>query len=1151
MKTTIFLCTVFLNASLNAATIRHDLKVRIEPSQSSLEAEDSIDLSEFAGETVFSLHKGLSPSVVTEGAELKEIDYKDNINIYGAAYNPADAVFTKYSIRLPQGVRTFRIRYGGVINHPPAPQAENYARAFSETPGLITADGVYLSGAAFWYPVFDGSLSTFKIETDLPGSLSRETEVKSPAIAPIGGSSGAKEQNLPEGYDCIAGGEQVSGPAKSGRTLSVWKAVSPQDEITLVCGKYKEYTAEGAGLKLQVFLREPDEELARKYLDAARQYTDMYSGLIGPYPYKKFAMVENFWETGYGFPSFTLLGSKVIRLPFILNSSYPHEILHNWWGGSVFVDYEKGNWCEGLTSYLADYLISESRGKGREYRMTALQKYADYVRSGKDFPLSEFRSRNSSASEAIGYGKTMMFYHMLRTSLGDEKFKAGLRDFYKKYKFKYASFEDLKRTFESQTGKTRLNGFFTQWIDRRGAPELGLKDVRLTRELDGSFGLEFTITQLQDGPAYQLDVPVAVQFENINQPRMLRLLMRKKEEMFQYSSTVRPARLEIDPEFDLFRKLNPLETPPTLSRLLGAEKPLIVLPSAASEANFKAYEAFALAWTKDNANLPEIKKDSELTDLPKDRQIWVLGAENRFAPAIAARLETYGARFSPVRAILNNQEFPPLSSAFVLADSNPENPVYSIGLILAGRPGKLPLLAAKLPHYGKYGYLVFDGEINSLAAGGWEVKNSPLAAVLSDAAPRQKYLTRAPLAAPVSVFSAERIKQNVFYLATGFEGRGQGEPGQEKAYRHIDRMFHRYGLTPLFEDGYTQEWKDSGRTFRNLAGAVKGSGRKDEYVVISAHYDTLPSEKGKVYSGANDNASGVALMLELAGYYSKHPAARSMIFAAFAGEEEDRLGSGYFVRNLPRSFGPQAKADGSAPAQTDGTNASDGRGEAAVTAAKINANINLDSVGRLDGGKLIFINSGSSDKWAPILRGAGFVTGTDYEASKLDLDSSDQRSFIDAGIPGIHALSGTNNDNHKVTDTADRLDYGGMVKEAEFIKEIADYLAGNSGLLTRPGAGTTAAQGAPSAERKASTGLVPSFDWPGKGVKADSVVEGSPLAKTGFKAGDVIIRINDVPTDDLLIYSRELKKFKPGDKVMLTYLSDSLEKTVEVELAAK
>ncbi len=122
------------------------------------------------------------------------------------------------------------------------------------------------------------------------------------------------------------------------------------------------------------FLRKPDQALADRYLDATAQYLEMYRGLLGPYPYSKFALVENFWETGYGMPSFTLLGEQIIRFPFILHSSYPHELLHNWWGNGVFVDLAGGNWCEGLTAYLADHLIAEQRGQGADHRRAILQK---------------------------------------------------------------------------------------------------------------------------------------------------------------------------------------------------------------------------------------------------------------------------------------------------------------------------------------------------------------------------------------------------------------------------------------------------------------------------------------------------------------------------------------------------------------------------------------------------------------------------------------------------------------------------------------------------------------------------------------------------------------------------------------------------------
>ena len=99
------------------------------------------------------------------------------------------------------------------------------------------------------------------------------------------------------------------------------------------------YRESAGAVEALVYLRQKDDALAGKYLEATAQYLEMYRGLIGPYPYGKFALVENFWETGYGMPSFTLLGPQIIRFPFILTSSYPHEILHNWWGNSVFVDY--------------------------------------------------------------------------------------------------------------------------------------------------------------------------------------------------------------------------------------------------------------------------------------------------------------------------------------------------------------------------------------------------------------------------------------------------------------------------------------------------------------------------------------------------------------------------------------------------------------------------------------------------------------------------------------------------------------------------------------------------------------------------------------------------------------------------------------------
>ena len=175
--------------------------------------------------------------------------------------------------------------------------------------------------------------------------------------------------------------------------------------------------------------------------------------MLGDYPFSKFALVENFWETGFGMPSFTLLGPRVIRFPFILESSYPHELLHNWWGNGVYPDYATGNWSEGLTAYLADHLFREMDGTGHEYRKEMLARYKNYVSEGEDFPLSQFTSRNSAATQAVGYGKTLMLWHMLRIELGDELFIDGLRQFYDRYQFQRASFADIENLFSELSGR--------------------------------------------------------------------------------------------------------------------------------------------------------------------------------------------------------------------------------------------------------------------------------------------------------------------------------------------------------------------------------------------------------------------------------------------------------------------------------------------------------------------------------------------------------------------------------------------------------------------------------------------------------------------------------------------------------------------------
>ncbi|MEK6656567.1 MAG: M1 family aminopeptidase, partial [Nitrospirota bacterium] len=673
--------------------------------------EDTITIPKhFPSDFHFFLHAGLNPVSTTS-----------DVKIISKITKKEDASVDFFTIKLPHSTKTFAIKYSGVIHYPIEQDGKEEARGIKQTPGIISEAGVYLEKESYWYPVFNKGLVTFNIQIELP----------------------------PE-WDAVSQGERTLHIKEKNLTRVQWESPEPQDEIYLIAGRFTEYTQQTGKISAMAFLRSPDKGLADKYLNATSQYLLMYEKLIGPYPYKKFALVENFYETGFGMPSFTLLGSKVIRLPFIINSSYPHEILHNWWGNSVFVDYNSGNWSEGLTAYLSDYLIMEQQGKALEYRQTTLQKYADYVSTAKDFPLSEFRMRYSAPTESIGYGKSLLFFHMLRQKLGDKDFTAGLQDFYLKNRFRFASFTDIKKSFED-TSKRDLSIDFKQWVAQAGAPEIRLKDVKVLPDKDG-YLITGYIEQVQKEEAYHLQIPVAVTMENTERSFQTVLNMDKKKMKFSISAPSRPLRIDIDPEFDIFRRLDKAETPPAISQVLGAKEMLIILPSSAPHPLLQAYRDFALSLSNSNDNKTKIALDKEIKKLPSDQAVVILGWENIFLNEMTSLLSKYDISISQTK-----------DHSLVFSARDPKDIEIALLFIASDTIEALPGLGRKLPHYHKYSYLTFKGrEPQNIAKGRWPVYDSPMTAYLPDKngaitkIEMGKLAARNPLIALPSPFSKER-----------------------------------------------------------------------------------------------------------------------------------------------------------------------------------------------------------------------------------------------------------------------------------------------------------------------------------------------------------------------------------------------------------
>jgi hypothetical protein len=716
------------------AEVRHEMAIVLEPEKEAITVTDRIALPESlvpasGGKLHFLLHGGLEPVSSTAGVILAREKSRPQAGQFGMppgslSLDPRIPL-EHYTVSLPPGRRDFVLKYRGVIHHPIRQEGEEYARSFSETPGIISSDGVFLAGASYWYPWFNDGLLSFTIDVQLP-----------------------------EKWDTISQGERTRHVRGGGRTQLQWVSQEPQEEIYLIAGPWTEYTRTAGKVQVMVFLRTPDIALANKYLETTAQYLEMYTKLLGPYPYNKFTLVENFWDTGYGMPSFTLLGPRIIRFPFILHSSYPHEILHNWWGNGVYVDYPSGNWSEGLTTYLADHLIQEQRGTAMEYRRNTLQKYTDYVATAKDFPLTAFRSRHSSVTEAVGYGKTMMFFHMLRQQLGDEAFIFGLQKFYRENKFRRATFSDFAKAFAGITGKD-LQTEFSQWVARPGAPALKVSRAQAQAVGEG-FRLKAGIEQVQPGPPYTLRVPIAVHLEEQEKAYQTTVMMEGKQIDLDLVVPARPVRLEVDPEFDLFRRLDPNEIPPALTQAFGAEKVLLVLPAQATVKIREAYREMARSWLQSQSGPIAIKWDNEMTELPADRAVWLFGWDNRFQPQMVAALKPYEVMFTSAGVRIGEIDLARNQHSVVLTARSTSNPNWALTWIATDHIAAMPGLGRKLPHYGPYSYLGFEGdEPTNIVKGQWPVIQSPMSVLVQQPdgriieAPRGRLAPRRALTDPL------------------------------------------------------------------------------------------------------------------------------------------------------------------------------------------------------------------------------------------------------------------------------------------------------------------------------------------------------------------------------------------------------------------
>ncbi len=475
--------------------------------------------------------------------------------------------------------------------------------------------------------------------------------------------------------------------------------------------------------------------------------------------------------------------------------------------------------------------------------------------------------------------------------------------------------------------------------------------------------------------------------------------------------------------------------------------------------------------------------------------------------------------------------------SFVTTIRHPKNPERALGWIAVEPDAAFPGMGRKLPHYGKYSYLGFEGdEPVNVIKGQSAASDSPLRVDLRPAARRAASLpvlavdARKALAELPPVFSQKALGEHVAFLADPrLGGRGLGSGGLASAARYVAERFQQAGLRPGGADGgyfqrFAVEKGPGGKPIEamNVIGVLPGTkpGLQGQSAIVSAHYDHLglgwpdahKGDEGKPHPGADDNASGVAVLLELAKTLAAgDKPARTLVFVAFSAEEAGLQGSKHYATHP------------------------------AFPLEKVIGVVNLDTVGRLADGRVSVLGTGTASEWQHIFRGASFVTGVESRNVPDQAQGSDQASFIAKNVPAVQLFTQAHADYHRPTDTADKVDVPGLVKVATLAKEAVAYLAEREAPLTntiQPATAPTAQAGAQVQGRRVSFGSVPDFAFAGPGVRLGGVVAGSPAEKAGLQEGDVLTEIDDKPIASLQAFSDVLKTLAVGQSLAVAFTRD-------------
>lgn len=569
----------------------------------------------------------------------------------GFRFTPHPALAVQRVTELPSG--KLRIEYGGVL--PALDRGIDFRGVLQALPPMAAPAGSFLGSGSGWYPQ-PSALFTYRVTVTLPA-----------------------------GQRGLVAGRLVSEELNQDVYRATFEYSAPAEGIDLMAGPYEvsEAFVELAGgkrVRLRTYFYPELASLAGVYLADSARYLERYGAAIGAYPFSEFSVVASPLPSGFGMPTLAYIGAQVLRLPFIRATSLGHEVLHNWWGHGVLVDYARGNWAEGLTTFMADYAYKEddSAQAARDMRLGWLRDLAATPLASQR-PLAEFRSRQHGADAVTGYGKSAMLFFMLRDAIGEDAFSRGIRRFWAQNRFATASWDDLRAAFEQASGR-ELRRFFAQWLERPGAPAVRIAAARHTARL------EMRLVQAES--AYALGLPVELLRDGRVETRWVQI--DHQSQTLSLDVAKPPQAVRLDPDVRVYRRLDPEELPPILRQWILAASPTVLFPR-------KIDAAGRLAKRFLESPFREVGR-------PGPQPLLIVGLHDDVDAALA-RLGL-PPRPPEVAGKGTAQVWTVRGSAMPAA------------VISARDAASLAALERPLPHYGAQSWLVFEGA-SAIARGSW------------------------------------------------------------------------------------------------------------------------------------------------------------------------------------------------------------------------------------------------------------------------------------------------------------------------------------------------------------------------------------------------------------------------------------------------